>query len=868
MKAFRIRIRTVLALLSWMALLASGISAQEARLGNNVRPTEQKIELQVDPSQEGFSGRTEIAVTLEKDADSIRLHAQDITVESARLVSGEVQLLLTVKSSQDGTVELASGKKPIPAGSHHLLLEFSGPFNQRSSGPYKYTDQGVPYVSTQFEMSHARLCFPSFDEPGFKIPFQLTILAPKDQKVYSNTPEEKSTAKDGWLVHQFEPTPPMPSYLVAFAVGPFEEVEVPGLFVPGRIVTPKGKLALSGYAQKVTPPILDALQGYFGIDYPYKKLDQIAITEFPHGAMENAGMVTYREDILLINERTAQEDARTVTCVVIAHELAHQWFGNLVTMKWWNDLWLNEAFATWMANKTVIDLFPELEYQLKMPQNRVLALDANLSTKPIRKPIRNEADIFDGLSLAYSKGSSVLNMVERWLGERTFRAGIRSYLNKHRFGNAEAADLWNALGAASDKDVESVLKSFTEQSGYPMVSAVQVAKSLRISQRRFVNAGVTAPNQLWTLPVFVRYGNGEKTAVATVLLDTVSSSVELEFEPDWIFPDDGAVGYFRWELPKPELQALLAHKDQLSPREKLALIYNLGGLFKAGSISAGENVAYVSAFLKDEHPSVVHLALASIDSNRSLFVNDANQKLWEDYLRASLEPVVNRFGLVTDEGEHPKVKELRPLVLRMLGEDIKDPSVIETAHRAAEKYLAGSNDVDPALADVYLLIAARHGDLAMVKRVKEAMLGASDPQRRTTLLTTLGMFSQEEAHQAALDLMLDEAVTASDLRTLMRENSQSEERRERFFDWLQDNYPALSEKVPTPFLANIPASVGQVDDQEKLDAVLSFFSKQPDTTGAIGRETAKIQEQATAHFATREREQKSFDAYLKGTVGR
>lgn len=869
MNVFRIRVQVtliVLTLLGWMVLAPSGASAQEARLGPGAWPTEQAITLEVDPSGDEFSGTTEIAVTLEKDASSLRLHAQDITVNSAHLVSGEVQFPLTVKRNGDGTVELLA-TKPIAAGSHHLFLEFSGPFNQRSSGAYKYSDQGLAYVSTQFEMSHARLCFPCFDEPSFKIPFQLTILAPKEQKVYSNTPETKSSAKDGWVVHQFAQTPPIPSYLVAFAVGPFEAVKVPGLSVPGHIVTPKGKLALSGYAQKVTPPILTALQGYFGTDYPYQKLDQIAITEFPHGAMENAGMVTYREDILLINERTAQEDARTTTCMVIAHELAHQWFGNLVTMKWWNDLWLNEAFATWMATKIVVDQFPELEYELNTPQNRVMTLDAGISTKPIRKPIRNEADIFDGLGLAYSKGSSVLNMVERWLGEETFRAGIRGYLTKHRFGNAEAADLWSALGEASDKDVESVLKSYTEQSGYPMISLVPVGTSLRVTQQRFLNAGVSAPNQLWTLPLFVRYGRGGKTAVATILLDSASTSAELEFEPEWIFPDDGAVGYFRWELPKTQLKALLAHKDQLSTREKLALMYNLGGLFKAGAISAGENLAYAGAFLTDEHPSVVEAALASIDSNRSLFVNDTNQKLWKDFLQASLQPVVARFGLVSKPEEHPKVKELRPLVLRLLAEDIDDEAVILTARQEAEKYLAGSTDVDPALADVYLLIAARHGDVAMVQRVKESLVNASDPQRRTTLLTTLGMFSQPEAHQAALDLMLDEAVTASDLRILLRENSYEEERRKRLFTWIQKNYTPLSEKVPTPFLANIPGSVGQAENAATLSAVLSFFAEQPDPTGAIGRETAKIQEKATTDFATRKREQSSFDAYLKEAAG-
>ena len=844
------------------------IQAQEARLDGSVHPTQQSVVLRTDPFAESFSGTTEIAVTLSKETREIRLHAQDIEVQKAMLSWGEKTLELTSKSGGDETVTLSAGTALLSPGDYRLSLVFTGPFNKRSSGLYKYTDQGLPYLSTQFEMSHARLCFPCFDEPSFKIPFQLTVEAPKQQNVFSNTPEKKKTEKNGWTVHEFAQTPPMPPYLVALAVGPYEAAEVEQFSVPGRIVAPKGKLGLSGFARRETPRILGALEGYFGIKYPYEKLDQVAITEFPHGAMENAGMVTYREDLLLVNERTIQEDARTSSCMVIAHELAHQWFGNLVTMKWWNDLWLNEAFASWMATKIVDQLYPELEYELSTPQNRVLSTDANVSTKPIRKPIRNEGDIFDGLSLAYNKGSAVLNMIERWMGEKTFQTGMRAYLTKHRFGNAEAADLWGALGEASGKDVEAVLKTFTEQSGYPLISVSPAGKALEISQQRFLNAGVTAPGQIWTLPVFIRYGTAEKQAVATVLLDSPSAQVELEFEPEWIFPDDGAVGYFRWHLPKQQLAALMAHKSKLNNREKLALMFNLQALVQAGMLTAGEGLGYAGNFLSDPHPSVVGFALGILDANRETFVNDGNREAWKAYLGALMQPIVQRFGLTPKAGEKSKVKDLRPMLLRLLALELEDRKLIAMVSEKARQFITESGEVDPSLADVYLLIAARHGDVTMVEEVKKAMVASADPQRRTTLLRTLGMFDGADAQNAALDLMLDEAVTSSDLRTLLAENGYEEPRRRRLLAWLQTNYAALAAKIPTPFLGNIPSSVGDAPDQQQLSLIVDFFKKQPDPSGTLARELAKIQERVTTNIEARERGQQSFDAFLEVETGR
>lgn len=845
--------------------LTAQISAQEARLPQGVHPTEQRVYLSTDPSRDRFHGTTEIDLKVTSKTHFIALHAKDITISKALLTTlegPETAAELTVSEPEGGLTKLQN-RLEIPPGSYRLKLVFEGPFNTRSVGLYKYKDGGRPYLSTQFEMTDARRCFPCFDEPSFKIPFQLTVEAPNDCRVYSNTPENRVYKKGEQTVHEFATTLPIPSYLVALAVGPYEDLPVENLSVPGRIVTPAGKLQLTDFARKNTPTYLQTLEEYFQIPYVYPKLDQVAVTEFPFGAMENAGMLTYREDILLINPATTNFDIETRAAMVVSHELAHQWFGNLVTMKWWDDLWLNEAFATWMAAKVVAKVHPEYEYHLQTPQNSVMGADANLTTKPIRKPIRNETDIMDGLSLAYNKGSAALNMVERWIGEENFRRGIQNYLNDYSFKNAEAADLWRALGQASDKDVESVLKSFTEQSGYPLLSVEVEGTTLRLKQRRYTLAGVQAPSSTWTVPLFIRYGRGKQSKTETVLLKTTESEWQLDFEPEWVFPDDSAVGYYRWQLTKPQLQSLLEHRAELNERERIALIFNIQGLFEAGEIDAGEMLGTLGLFLDDKHPSIVSMALSALHSMGRLYVREENQELWKNYLSKRLPQLVARYKLLPAKGEHPKVKALRPLLLEMMWHDLGDIAVLETARRESEKYLRGSAKVEPTLADTYLRIAAREGDESLVDRVKIALSEASDPQRRTNLLEALGSFGKVDAQRKALGLMLDPVVTSSDLRILLGTNAVEESRRLQLQLWLEENYQALSQKVPAAFLGQIVMSLQGARDNTNLQHVQEFFGNQPDPNGVLARELDKLTERVQTRIDKIKRGQASFEESLK-----
>lgn len=846
-----------------LALTLAPAQAQQARLPGEARPVRQAIFLKADPDQADYEGHTEIVIDIPKATSRITFHAKEMTLTGVAL-TGKRNFTLTPKTSEHSMM-VAHSPTPIPAGRYTLKIDFRAPFNTHSVGLYKFKNDDLNYLSTQFEMTDARRCFPCFDEPGYKIPFQMTVEAPKAARVFNNAPEVKTTPNGDALIHTFSQTPPMPPYLVAVAVGPYESAEITGMRVPGRVVTTKGKQALTEFARVNTPRYVAALEEYFGIPYAYHKLDELGITEFPFGAMENAGMITFREDILLVNPRTASPDIRAMSAAVISHELAHQWFGNLVTMKWWDDLWLNEAFATWMSLKITTKLHPDYEMELYIPQVRVMGADANLTTKPIRKPIKNETDIMDGLGLAYNKGCSALNMVERWLGPDIFRKGINTYLREHRFANAEAADLWNTLSRVSNKDVGTVLKGFTDQSGFPLVTFSPQGDTLTFSQRRFTHAGVRPPEALWTFPLFIKYGAGDRVAHKTVLFNSQQQSVKLDFEPDWVYPDDGAVGYFLWSVPKDYLQRLLNALPRLSSREKLVLVNDINGITDAGVLDVGSQLRAMMPFLDDPHPAVVAEALDTISGVGSLFVDEHNRIAYQNTVRPLVERLVDRYGLDPKPGEHPKVSELRPQLIYMLWHDLDDPSILALARAQADHYLDQSAPVEPTLAETYLLIAARTGDAQLLQRVQKALAEATDPQRRSTLLQALGSFAQPQVHRQALDLMLSDLVTPSDLRTLLRANSSEEYRRRHLQEWLEHHFTELAKKMPSAFLAHIVASMSGARDQEQLASITAFFNSQPDPNGVIQRELSKLQERVQARIATIKRGQSAFDKALKGS---
>ncbi|HEY6572318.1 MAG TPA: M1 family metallopeptidase, partial [Candidatus Eisenbacteria bacterium] len=494
------------------ATIPAPARADIERLPLDVRATAQSITLDLDPSKSEYSGSARIDLTVSKSRPDLPFHAQKLQLGPITLrgVRGEIKLQ-PGEEDDEGFVRAArTDGAPIAPGRYTLEIAFTNDFDQRASSLYRLKFGGEWYAFTQFEACDARAAFPCYDEPSVKIPYQFTITIPAGQEAVTNSPivSEKTVGARRTIV--FQKTKPLPSYLLAIAVGHLEFTPVAGTSIPTRIVTVKGKSHLTGPVVGMTPPILAALERYFGRRYPFEKLDLLAVPEYTYGAMENPGAVTYSDQFLLFDPKSMSVSQRRQLARFTAHELAHMWFGDLVTMEWWDDLWLNESFAEWMGDKIVMEVFPELDTDVSglASTEEAYTEDSRLTARAIRQPVTTVANLLSTVdALTYDKGQSVLEMMESWLGADTFRRGVLAYLKEHEWGNAVEADLWRALSKASGRDVGAMGSTYFNQPGIPLVRSDLLDDGrIRLRQQRFLNYGLQdSVSRLWQIPISMKY---------------------------------------------------------------------------------------------------------------------------------------------------------------------------------------------------------------------------------------------------------------------------------------------------------------------------------------------------------------------------
>ncbi len=541
-------------------MYAETTAPPQFRLGNTVKPVRYGLDLTVIPSAEKFEGSMDIDLVLSQPASVIWMHGVDLTVKRAAIDAGGTKLTARPVTGANEFLGFAFDRA-APAGKAVLHVAYEARINSNNSaGLFRNKDGNDWYAYTQFESTDARRAFPCFDEPAFKTPWRLTLHVRRGDTAFSNTPVVSETDEpNGMKAIRFAETKPLPSYLVAFAAGPFETVNAGKAgknAVPLRIITPRGKAAEARYAAAVTGRIVELLESYTGIPYPFEKLDSISVPLF-FGAMENPGLVTYGQSIIL-----AKPDEETVSfkrdyAEIAAHELAHMWFGDLVTTDWWNDIWLNEAFATWMEPKVLGGFRPEWHAEISEAQQNVAVMgqDSLVSARKIRQPIESQNDIanaFDGIT--YNKGAAVIQMFENWIGPEKFRKGVQRYLQRHAYSNATAADFLAAISEAAGFDVSPAFSTFLDQAGVPLVSAElkcgQGAQpALELTQKRFLPLGSKgSAQQTWRIPVCFEYGDGGDTRQQCAVLDGVRAELKLAEAkscPSWVVLNAGEKGYYR-----------------------------------------------------------------------------------------------------------------------------------------------------------------------------------------------------------------------------------------------------------------------------------------------------------------------------------
>jgi alanyl aminopeptidase len=757
----------------------------------------------------------------------------------------------------------------LTPGAYVFEVEFSRLFDTTALGLYRLDRDGHGYLFTQFEAEEARKAFPCWDQPIFKIPYQLTLTVPKDHMVLSNTPKESEKRKGDWKTVVFEKTPPLPSYLIAIAAGPLETIRIPGLGVPGRIVTIKGQSHLTADAAQATAPLLKNLAEYFGRPYPYKKLDLIAVPEYWYGAMENPGAIVFREAFLVHDPETFTASDRRRMTSIISHELAHMWFGDLVTMEWWDDLWLNESFASWLGEKTVNEVYPEFKSKVSGVRgtNRAMSIDARPSTRVMRQAVENTETLLQSAdALAYNKGQAVLEMFERWIGPDVFRQGVQDYINANAEGSVTSDDLWEALAAAAGSDISTAMASFLDQPGVPIVSAeVLLDGRVKLTQARFSNYGVEMPElPVWQIPLVMKYGDGTGVKTARVLLTEPTQTIPLEAEGkvSFLLTDLDAAGYYRWNVP-PEMLAAIAENSvsTLTPRERVSFLGNLSALLDAGTIDGDDYLQVLQHFADDPEPQVISAMISGLSKVQLAFVPLEQEDKFAIYVRRALGPTLARFGLESRPGEDETVSMFRPQLIGWLVEKGHDEEILAHMEDLAEKYCADASSVDPTLADLAVFLSARRGDQALFEKYRQRFEDSKTPDERSVFLSAMGGFRDPKIVNQALAYSLTGPLKPQESFSIPGNIMESLAYEDYIYNWIVENYDAFTSRMPDQFRAFLPF-IASGCSSERLAAARAFFAEPEHNYPGTDVQLAKVADQVTDCSGLREREGEAVEEYL------
>lgn len=858
-------LRIIFAVLT-IITLANSIS--QARLDNSVRPTHQSIELKVNGDTTHYSGSVVIDINIPQTIPSFQLHAEEMELLSVSFANESGEVEVSWESGKHGLLTI-TGNDQFAAGDYKLSIDFINDFNTNAVGLYRAVENENGYLFTQFEEDDAREAFPCFDEPEFKIPFSMTLIVPDIHLAVANTPIFEESSAEGWRKVVFAKTKPLPTYLLAMATGKLETVDIPGMSVPTRVITVAGKTDMTGMAVRMTPPILAALENYFGRPYPYAKLDLIGAPEFWAGAMENAGLITFRESALLTDDASASIHTRRRIASIIAHELAHMWFGDLVTMKWWDDLWLNESFASWMGDKVIHEVFPEFNVPISVVRSTqwVMGSDAQKSTSPIRQETTDEENLLANIGIIYTKGQAILEMFEEWVGEEAFQEGIRAYINKHEWGNAEADDLWQALTESTDRDMNAPLSTFILQPGVPLVTIEPADDgSVKITQTRFANFGTEFPDApLWQIPITLKYSTNGKVERHSLLLTEASTTVRLrgETKPDWILPNADMAGYFRWTAPPTMLESLASNAAvSLTTAERVGLMSNMSGLLSAGLITGGDFLNVIGRFANDENPEVIRGVMGGIYRIYHVFENENNSQQFARYISETLKPSLDRVGLVAAKDEDESITSLRGGLVGMLADEGKDQEVLDFALSEASKYMEDPLSVDPSMAGSFVYFAAVDGDQALFDEYKRRFENATSPRDRSRFLSALGDFKDSALVEQALDYALNGDLRPQEISSIPGSvSNQSEAMHDYIIDWLMEHFEEIYERIPPPSRAYV-AYYASGCSEARLKTVSDFLTQPERSIPGIETRLARVAEGVHDCVDLKAREEASVAQFL------
>lgn len=734
------------------------------RLPREFRPASYSVRLDIDPAKTTFEGSIAITGFVDQPTPVIWLHGYHLKVSRATATNIGPEIPITVTPRGEDLLELRPAR-PLARGEWTLMLDYTGEVDVVStSGMFKQVVQGNAYVYTQLEALYARRVFPCIDEPDSKVPWKLTLDVPAKLVAVSNTPiaSEAPIAGDKRRV-EFAQTKPLPSYLVAFGVGPFEIVDGGKTKggTPVRIVTLAGRAADGAWAAQTTARLLEITEDWFGTPYPYEKLDMLSIPlTVGFGAMENAGLITWSETLMLIDPKSGSKARKNTWVVVAAHEIAHQWFGNLVTMGFWDDIWLNEGFANWMETKTAATFDPPThdDYRGLEQRNAALRADSLVSARQIRQPIKIVDDIltaFDGIT--YDKGASVLRMIEQYVGPAPFQQGVRDYIRAKAYGNATSADFAAAISKAANKDVAPILATFLDQAGAPELVVGQACggtPSISVEQHRYLPAGSPRPaaTKPWMIPVCVAYEKQGKRAEACTLVDEPTDTLSFGAGPcpRWVMPNANGAGYYRVAYTAAQLATL---RDDAWPEltwpERRAIFSDVIVAVGQGKAPLMLALSFVPKMVLGNDRFTLPTAVGFPAGYDAWIPSDLRSK-FEYYLRTTFGPAALAAGLVPKDSDTLDLESTRGALIGTVAWAAREPKLVEQAVGLAEKW----RDLPQATRGLVLDIAVDASPVLFAKILKEVRT-EPDRARRQEMYDALGGVRDAKRQAEALALLLD-----------------------------------------------------------------------------------------------------------------
>jgi aminopeptidase N/puromycin-sensitive aminopeptidase len=844
---------TLLWLPALMLFFFAGLTRVDAqRLGHNVIPEHYAITLAPDLKAATYTGTESIDVTIESATNAITLNAIEITFQTVKVAAGGKEQNATVTLDNDKQQATLTVPEPIAAGKAKVEIAFTGILNNELRGFYLSKTERRNYAVTQFESTDARRAFPCFDEPAFKARFDVSLVVDSGDTAISNMPIAGDTPGPGEGKHtlKFGTTPKMSTYLVAFLVGDFQCTNGEQDGVKIRACSTPDKVALTPYGVEVAKYVLHYYNTYFGIPYPLPKLDLIALPDFEAGAMENFGAITYREDALLLDPKTASVRSKKGVAGDIAHEMAHQWFGDLVTMQWWDNIWLNEGFATWMSSKPLAAMHPDwnMDEAVVSEMDGALDLDSRATTRAIRAKADTPSEInqmFDGIT--YEKAASVLLMVENYVGRETFRKGVHAYLAAHVYSNATAEDFWGAQTRASGRPVDKIMESLVAQPGVSILTFGEPSGgSVPVSQRRFyLSPSIHADAaQKWTLPVCFKATGGN----ACELLSPADTQLKAPTGPVF-FPDAGGAGYYRTAYAAATFRTLADQAETaLTAPERIRLLGDRWAQLRANQATVGEYLNLVGALNSDSSAGVIGQGVGGIAAIYQRVAATPEERVGlAAWVRTKFGVQLAKLGEPAAD-DSPNKRELRAELFNLLGSYGKDPAVVAQAHAIAEKYIADPGSVDATLAQTALVVAARNGDAALFGQLQKVYETSTNPEVKQGALQMLAEFEEPALARRSLDYAVSGKVRNQDAVFQLAIALQDNATRDATWNYIKSNWDKVQAQFTTFMGALLVESSGSFCSAEGRDEVKAFFAEHKVPDSSVGLQRAVDRINACAEF--------------------